>query len=155
MSDYYARTLVYLLGKPDETRPHPDQFRYLGVEGVESFFGAEHVVQLLFMLIREKHGDQIARRIFAKWGTPPSKSRLAMIKNIGLLDRFDLMRPKPNVQKLARQLAAENKNLPKDKRRGAGSTDAKALEKQIRRQIRERGEHMQKGTWLGPFPPGR
>jgi hypothetical protein len=42
------------------------------------------------------------------------------------------MLPKPNVAKLARELAEENKELPKDRRRGVGSTDARSLEGHIR-----------------------
>jgi hypothetical protein len=135
-----ARTLVRLLER-----------RALGTlyeEGAESVKGCEHLAYQLFLLIREHHGDAEARRIFAMWGTPPTAKRLAMIENIGLLERLDLM-PKPNVQKLARQLAKENKVLPRTKQRGAGSTNPIALEKQIRRVRDMRKAEMKKGTWLG------
>jgi len=145
--------LTDLLGKPDAKTPlRPDQLRYAFTPGAESITGAKHMAQLLFMVIREHHGDRIARRIFAMWGTPPSKRRLSDINNLALLDRLDLMK-KPNVEQLARQLIAEHeKTVPKQKRRGASGIDAKNLAKQIRRQRDRRKAAMKKGTWYGPIP---
>jgi len=139
-----ARMIVRLLQKPD--------LGDLSVEGCESVFGCNHIAQQLFALITARHGEQIARRIFAKWGTSPSKRRVQHVENMGLLDRLDRMKPGPNVQQLARQIAEENKKLPKSQRRGAGGINPKALEKQITRVRDLRTEHMEKGTWLGPFP---
>ena len=138
-----ARMIVKLLQKPD--------LGDLSMEGCESVFGCNHIAQQLFTLITARHGERIARRIFAKWGTPPSERRRQLIANIGLLDRLDMMKP-PNVQQLARSLAGENKKLPRSQQRGAGSTNPKALEKQITRIRDLRKAHMKKGTWLGPFP---
>jgi hypothetical protein len=150
----YAQMLIERLGKPDAKTPlRPDQLRYASLPGVESVTGAKHMAYLLFMVIREHHGDAAARAVFALWGTTPSAARLHQIANIGLLDRLDMMKPKPNVQRLAWQLAKENKAIPRSKQRGAGSTNPTALEKQIRRQVRERDDAMKAGTWLGPFPP--
>jgi hypothetical protein len=136
--------IVKLLTKPD--------LGDLYIEGPESVHGCEHIASQLFLLIRENHGEATARRIFAKWGNPPTAKRLAMFENVSLLDRLDMMEPKPNVQKLARQLAEENKALPRAKQRGPGSTNPIALEKQIRRIRDLRTRRMKKGTWLGPFP---
>ena len=120
-------------------------------EGIDTVKGSEYAAYKLFRLIEKHHGRPAARRIFAMWGTAPTKRRLATIRNLALLDRYDSMKPKPNVEKLARQLAVENKSLPGEKRRGAGGTNAKALEKQIRRQIKYRDKHMKIGTWFGPI----
>jgi hypothetical protein len=149
----YARMLIDLLGKPDAKTPlRPDQIRYAWTPGAESLTGAKHMAQLLFMVIREHHGDRIARRIFAMWATPPTPARLQQIANAGLLDAYDRMRPTPNVQRLARERAERNKTLPPSERRGAGSVDPIALEKHIRRQIKSREKAMKAGTWRGPFP---
>jgi hypothetical protein len=138
------------MSKPAQMLVRLLERRSLYEEGAESVKGCEHLAYQLFLLIREHHGNAEARRIFAMWGNPPTAKRLALIQNIGLLDRHRM--PKPNIQKLARQLAKENKALPRAKQRGAGSTDPITLEKQIRRVRDFRKAHMKKGTWLGPIP---
>ncbi len=149
----YAQMLIELLDKPRGDVPlRPNQIRYAWIEGAESISGCAHMAYLLFMVIHEQHGERVARRIFAKWGTPPSALRQQQIANLGLLDRYDMMKPKPNAQRLARELAKENKALPRAKQRGVGSTNPVALEKQIRRQIEKRATSMRKGTWVGPLP---
>jgi hypothetical protein len=161
----YARMLIERLGKPDFKTGIPlDQTReeigkqierrihYAGIDGAESVNGCENMAYLLFMIIREQHGDRTARRIFAKWGTPPTTRRLKFIANLGLLDRLDRMKPKPSVQRLARELAAENKGLPLAERKAAGGINPIALEKLIRRTRDLRVACMKKGTWTGPFP---
>jgi hypothetical protein len=149
----YPRMLIERLSKPGADTPlQPDQCRYASLEGSESVYGCEYLAYLLFMTIRAQHGDRIARRIFAKWGTPPTANQLNRIANMGLLDRLDMMEPKPNVQRLARELAKENKLLPRSKQRGAGTTNPITLEKHIRRVRDLRIAHMKKGTWAGPFP---
>ncbi|HUI12549.1 MAG TPA: hypothetical protein VL048_03655 [Xanthobacteraceae bacterium] len=105
---------------------------------------------LLFMLIRAHHGERTARRVFAKWGEPPSPKRLRLIANMGLLDRLDTMKPR-NVQRLARELAEENKKLPRAKQHGAGCTDPIELAQQIRRQVKLRDKAMAAGKWYGPI----
>ena len=107
----------------------------------------------VFLEIRKRYGEREARRLFSLWGNPPTPARLRKIANLGLLDRYDMMR-EPNVQLLARELAEQNKQLPRSKRHGAGSTNATALEKQIRRLLDERKRGMAADTWMGPFPPG-
>jgi hypothetical protein len=152
----YARMLIDLLGKPDGKTPlRPDQLRYAFTPGADSIPGAKHMAYLLFMVIREHQGDRAARRIFAMWGNPPTPARLQQIANVGLLDHYDMMKPRPNVQRLARELAEQNKTRPRSEQRGAGSTDPITLEKHIRRQIALRKKAMKAGTWLGPFPEGR
>ena len=148
----YARMLADLLGKPDAKMPlRPDQLRYAFTPGADSITGAKHLAHLLFMIIREHHNDRTARRIFAIWGTPPTDSRRKEIANLALLDRYDMMK-RPNVRQLARELAEENKALPRNKQRGAGSIVPADLEQQIRRVRRERAAAIKAGTWLGPFP---
>lgn len=139
-----ARMIVRLLQKPD--------LGDLNVEGSETIFGCKHIAQQLFTLITARHGERAARRIFAMWATPPSDRRLQLIANMGLLDSYDRMKPKPNKRQLARETAKENEKLPKSQRRGAGGTDPKNLVKQIDRALKLRKAHMKKGTWLGPFP---
>jgi hypothetical protein len=64
----------------------------------------EQAAYELFREIMSIHGVVQARRIFLEFGRPPTKRKLARIKNYGLLDRLDLM-SKPNVEKLAREIA--------------------------------------------------
>jgi hypothetical protein len=130
-SSYYTKTLIELITPPKI----PD-----GRERIDTIPGAKHAAQLLFSLIAEHHGKEEAYRILAKFGAPPSASRMGKIKNLGLLDMYDLMRPKPNVQQLAFRLAAENKKLPRAEQRGTGSTNVMTLDRHIRRLLRERRE---------------
>jgi len=132
------------------TAPRPnDIFRNLWSEGMDSIGGCKKAALDLFIEIEKHHGEKTARAIFAMWGTPPTKARIATIKNWGLLSRLDIM-SEPNVQQLAREVAEENKKLPRSQRRGAGSTSVIALEKHIRRQIDERKEKLANRTWCGP-----
>jgi hypothetical protein len=114
---------------------------------------AKNAALHLFLEIRESLGEQEARHIFGMWGTPPTADRIKEINNLGLLDLYDLMKPKPDVQRLARELAEENKKLPRQQQRGAGSTDPIALALQINRVRKERKAAIKRGTWRGPFPP--
>jgi len=139
----YCKMLMAHLSKPQPGMSlRPDQLGLSGLEGLESERGCEQMAYLLFMLIREHHGDKAAHLIFAKWAKPASAAKLALIANIGLLQRLYRMKPKPNVQRLACELAIENKSLPRAKQRGAGSTNPITLEKLIRR---TRDFHIKKG----------
>jgi hypothetical protein len=110
-----------------------------GAEGVDTIPGAEHAAYLLFQLIASHHGKDEAYRILNKLGTPPSRARLAKINNLGLLDLYDFMRPKPNVQQLAWRLGSENAKLPQSQRLGPrGTTNPMTMDKHLRRLIRER-----------------
>lgn len=120
--------------------------------GMNSIENCEDAAYLIFSEIKTRHGLAEARRIFRLWGPDPSPRRVAQVGNLGLLDRLDMMKPGPNVQRLARELAVENKALPRAKQRGAGGTDPMRLERQIRRQVLLRKQRISKGTWTGPFP---
>jgi hypothetical protein len=104
------------------------------VEGIDTFGGAERLAYGLFNRIEKYHGRAEARRIFLKFGSPPSARRLGYIKNQALLDRLEMMKPEPNVQRLAQELAEQNKAFPREQRHGPrGSTNPITLEKHIRR----------------------
>jgi hypothetical protein len=108
---------------------------------VDTADGARYAVHLLFMAISEFHGKEAAYHVFSKYSGPPAASRVAHIKNCGLLDRLDMMKPKPNVELLARQLAEENKKLPREEQRGAGGIDPFDLARHIREIMRKRKKH--------------
>jgi hypothetical protein len=108
-------------------------------EGVDTIPGAEYAAYLLFRLIEKHHGKAAAYRILTKFGTPPSAALINRIKNLSLLDRYDMMRPEPNVQRLARQLASENERLAREDRWGPrGTTNPLTLDKHIRRLLQGR-----------------
>lgn len=108
-------------------------------EHMDTVNGCEYAAYLLFREIEKLHGRAEARRILTKYGSPPSARRTARIKNLGLLDRYDMMKPKPNVQKLARELTEENRELPQEQRHGPrGTINQATLEKHIRRLLDER-----------------
>ena len=79
----------------------------------------------LFIEIREALGDEVARQIFAIWGTPPSTSRLNEIENMGIVDRLDIEFG-GNVKALARQIAGEKFANPT-------ADEIATVERQIRR----------------------
>jgi hypothetical protein len=113
------------------------------LEQFQGFFidprdAARNAASFLFDEIETKLGRPAARRIFARLGTEPSASKLAMFKNHQLLVRLDTMKPKPNIKKLARDLAKENKEIPREQQRGSGSTNADTLERHIRKLVAER-----------------
>lgn len=123
------------------------QFKGLYIDPVDA---AEMAAGQLFGEIAADLGEAKARWIFAKWGTPPSASRRAQIKNFALLSRLDRMKPKPVILKLAKQQAAENESLPRREQRGAGSTDVTALEKHIRSLVKKREKGLAERSWFGP-----
>lgn len=61
-----------------------------------------------------------------------------------------MMKGGPRPLRLAKQLAAENRLLPRAEQRGAGSIDVMALEKQIRTLVKKRERDLAAGTWYGP-----
>lgn len=75
---------------------------------------------------------------------------MATIRNHGLLDCYDWMKPKPVVLRLAKQIAEENKLLPRSEQRGAGSTDVHSLEKLIRTLVEQREKALKARKWYGP-----
>jgi hypothetical protein len=96
-------------------------------------------------------GLRRAKRIFRHFGRPITKTRLIEINNHGLLSSLDMMKPKPVVHRLAKRLAEENKKLPREQQRGAGSTSVRALEKHIRELEKQREAGIKNGTWCGPL----
>jgi hypothetical protein len=103
-------------------------------EGLDTMPGAVNAASNLFREIERHHGLAEARRIFAKLASPPNARRLNHIKNESLLNQLDMMKPAPDVQRLARKLAEENKALPRGQRHGPrGSTNPVTLDKHIRR----------------------
>jgi hypothetical protein len=96
--------------------------------------GWAYLANCLFFAIARHHGEAMARRIFNESGPMPKRLRAAL-RNASVLGRFDKMK---NVAKLARELAEENKKLPKEQQRGAGGTDAIALSDHIRTLIKAR-----------------
>jgi hypothetical protein len=89
----------------------------------------DYAAHRLFRAIMDDLGEAEARRIFLNQGAWSTPRKLADIKNDGVLIQYDMMKPEPNVQQLAFRLASENKKLPKKEQRGAGSTNAFALER--------------------------
>lgn len=124
-----------------------------GGPGLETVAGAKQLALNLFTQIMKHHGEQTARRIFSLWAKSPTPRRIARINNLMLLEKLDMMEPKPNVKKLARDLAKANKKLPRTEQRGARGTNAENLERLIWDLVAEREAGMKANTWWGPFPP--
>ncbi len=93
--------------------------------------GWAHLANCLFFAIARHYGEAAARGVFKDSGPMPKRFRTAL-RNASLLDRLGAMKPKPNVAKLARVIAEENKKLPRERQRGAGGTDVLVLEDHIR-----------------------
>jgi hypothetical protein len=124
------------------------------LETIADVHGAQRAALELFLVLMRHHGEPAARQIFARWGEPPTKASMAEIKNYGLLDRLDMMRPRPNVQQLARKIAQENQGRAAGERIGPrGSTDPAAIERHLRLWVAKRRTEIAAGTWHGPFPP--
>jgi len=124
--------------------------KYFAFGEMETIESAKSYALRLFIQIQIKHGEEVARKIFAGWGKPLSKTQRAEIKDWEILARYDQMSPWPNVQKLARELAEENKALPPDEQRGAGGIDENNMDEYIRRLRRDRKKGLADGTWQGP-----
>jgi hypothetical protein len=107
-------------------------------------------LQTTMVLANSDLGRRRAARIFQHFGRPVTKTRRIEMANHGLLLSLDIMKPKPIVHRLAKQLAEENKKLPRAQQRGAGSTSVRALEKHIRDLEKKRAAGIKNGTWWGP-----
>lgn len=110
----------------------------------------------VFSELTDRAGIDRARWIFRHFGRDPTQSRRNEIKNFALLDRLDMMtdetgKPSPVYLRLAKQLAEENKSLPKSERKGPGGTDVVALAKHIENQDKKRTRSLLAGTWRGPI----
>ena len=90
-----------------------------------------HLADVVFYAIRNQHDFATAQRIFRRAGYIQDRVK-ANLRNDELLKRHDDMKPRPNIAKLAREVAQENKRLPKEQQRGAGGTNPIALEHHIR-----------------------
>jgi hypothetical protein len=94
--------------------------------------GWAHVANCLLYEIARQYDLPTARSIF-KWAGPMTTKRMqTQFNNACVLQRLAEMRPRPNIAKLARELAKENENLPKEQQRGAGSINPVVLEDHIR-----------------------
>jgi hypothetical protein len=97
-----------------------------------------HAAAKLFHEISTDLGKAEARWIFTSIAVPRTPQQEAALRNMELLICYDTMMPKPNVKKLAQQLAEANKTLPAENRYGRGSTNPRALDKHIRRLVKQR-----------------
>lgn len=129
-----SENLLKLFGGPIETRE-----------------GAERHALRLYLEIEKHHGEQEARRIFARRGRRPTKREAAEWREFKLLDRYDNMQPKPNVMQLARELEAESKTLPADELLTArGNTTASTAVHYINQLRKRRDRKIAEGSWGGP-----
>jgi hypothetical protein len=120
-------------------------------EDISTIEGARTQALVLFLRIEKHHGDAATRELFADLSQRHSRAHLKQQRKYDILRRYDAM-PKKNKSALAAQISAENKELPKEDRGGAGGINAVALYKFIDRAIAEREEAMTAGTWKGPVP---
>jgi hypothetical protein len=125
-------------------------FDSLFVGGMDTIEGCKYAALELFIEIDRQHGRAWARRIFAMWGTPPTKTRINQIRDYAVLDEYDMMRPKPNANKLARIIVERNRTAPKEER--WGGTDEMVVRRRIARLIADRRSKMKAGKWWGPQP---
>jgi hypothetical protein len=92
----------------------------------------------LFHETRTEIGLEDARRIFKEIAGPLTAKQKAGWKNMELVSRYETMEG-PSVRRLSRELAEENRNLPRERRHGpTGSTDPAMLDKHIRRLLAKR-----------------
>jgi hypothetical protein len=147
--------LYYFEGKPWQPSPgftprSPEgmdpTFRAQGRhrDGFETIKGCEYAAHLVFMEISERHGDEEARRIFAKY-MEPSDSLRAEAKNAGLLSVVDGMvnalHPENRLTRYgaAKQLAKWNETMLPEKRFGpSGTKETKIMYQHIERLRDER-----------------
>ena len=104
----------------------------MGTDSIKWFRAASK----LFHEIWTELGEAEARRIFVSIAGPMTPKQEGEFRNAVLLGHYNTMMPKPNIQKLARQLAEANKILPVEHRFGPrGTTSSFVMEKQIRRLV--------------------
>jgi len=156
MNKALRQVTVEQLRKVKTTTPHKPFTLTVDCCSVTPACGALDIEQALYRLFRvlvDHRGIAEARRVFLEYGREPSKRKLATFKNYGLLDLHDLMKPEPNVQRLARELAEENKTLPRGERRGpTGTTDPMTMLRHLRRLLADREKALKNGKWRGPVP---
>jgi hypothetical protein len=120
--------------------------------GIETPRGAALRVILLRDEILKHHGSNMSR-IFAQYTKPSTKREATELRDWELLARFDAL-PKPNISQFANALAEENKALARAEQRGAGGVNPVALDRYIRRLLRDRRDAMNRAQWDGPVQPG-
>jgi hypothetical protein len=92
-------------------------------------------------------GIDRTRSAFLHFGKPPNKALMKNIQREGLLRRYHMMKPKPNVDQLAEQIADENKKLPREERSGPrGSINVSSIAKHLRRLIKQRNKERQQAA---------
>ena len=116
---------------------------------IEMVQGAHSAVERLFWRIEHQHGEAYARKLFAQRGRTPTKADGKERRKWEILDQLDQMHPL-NVRQFAKDLAEENRKLPKLARKGLGGIDPNTLEALIREVRRERTAKQKAGTWYGP-----
>jgi len=103
----------------------------------------------LFHEMKREISLEDARRIFKEIPGPQTEKQKAGWKNLELISRYETME-RPSVRRLARDLAEENRNLPRERRHGpTGSTNPAMLDKQIRRLLKRKSK--KQGTPLDIF----
>ena len=108
----------------------------------------------LFHEVQTEIGLGDARRIFKEIAGPPTKKQRAGWKNMELVMRYDCMMTRPSVKRLARELAEENRNLPRELRHGpTGSTEPAILDKHIRRLLANRRSKQGRQVKARPVAP--
>ena len=93
----------------------------------------------LFHKISKDLGAADARRIFTSISASRTPNQERVLRNSEMLIKHDAMMPKPNIAKLARQLAKANETLPVERRYGPrGTTEPFVMDKHIRRLLARR-----------------
>jgi hypothetical protein len=108
--------------------------------GPSTVNGALFAAAMLEMVLRGYHGEKITGLIFAYFGSGLSPADRKRYKDALIFSMYDDMRPKPNVRKLAKQLAAENETLSKEKQWAQGATKWMTMDVYIRRLLRDRAK---------------
>jgi hypothetical protein len=122
-------------------------------EDLRSLESCRGLLSMLFKNIQERYGEMTACRLFAPYATPLSASDR---KNLDLLVEY-YIRKKP-LKTLAKELAEENKKLPRNERHGPrGTTDSNTMKNQIKRLLKRRDAGYERhrarlvGLWIEKF----
>jgi hypothetical protein len=140
LQDFIQKQLADLVD-PNAARNAAINELFSNIINKEGIQGLAYLANCLFFAIARHYGEAAARHIFKTSGPMPKELRTALRK-AALLDRVDRMDRinMRNIAQLARDVAEENKALPRDQQRGAGGTDPRALEDFIRDLLETRKE---------------
>lgn len=105
---------------------------------IETREGAQIRALRTFLEIEKHHGEAEARRIFARLSKKPGKRGLKEREGFNVLARYDTMKPRPNVERLAAEIAKET---------GRTVDTAKGYINELRRRRREM---IKTNSWAGP-----